>query len=209
LTATVRSNAFCGTTALFSLFINEFDRIFREIDDTEDLEADQELVQPDLSARSRERSDSSSGRARRRSRNSTLFMQSGADKLLESLNDQENGLYDGEETIFDDAQLDGNERQENGFRSNHSQASIEEDTTIRQHQQQNRHKLTIDITTVPSPARPAANHSNRSDQQPQKSPSVNSSIAASSPRLLYPDNPLRSPGVAPPISPRHAGRAPS
>jgi hypothetical protein len=196
---------------LFSLFINEFDRIFREIDDTDEAEAEPEPVQPDPTARSRARSDSSSGRARRRSRNSTLFMQSGADRLLESLNDQENN-YNAEEPISD-AQYIDHERQGAGFKSNASKPS-EEDTTIRQRphhqQQQNRHQLTIDIISAPSPARPSGTATrDRNEYQAQKSPSGHSSIATPSPRMLYPDNPLRSPGVAPPISPRHANRAPS
>lgn len=138
-------------------------------------------------------------------------MQSGADRLLESLNDQENG-YDAEESISDGHFMD-NERQEAGFKNSNPKSS-EEDTTIRQRsqqQQQNRHKLTIDITSAPSPARPsgASATRDRNEYQAQKSPSGHSSIATSSPRLLYPDNPLRSPGVATPISPRHANRAPS
>lgn len=126
-------------------------------------------------------------------------MQSGADKLLETMSDQENG-YDAEEAIFD--RHTGEHGQAAPSRSNHTTTSDED--TIRQHQ--NRHKLTIDITSAPSPARPKG--SSRNDHAPQRSPSINSA-AASSPRMLYPDNPLRSPGVVPPISPRHASRAPS
>lgn len=136
-------------------------------------------------------------------------MQSGADKLLESMSDQELVYYPAEENLATDEHF-AEERQEAGYRHNHSTA---EEDTVRQHHNQNKHKLTIDITSAPSPAR-TAGIATRSDyhhhqQQPLKSPSANSTNAASSPRMLYPDTTLRSPGVAPPVSPRHASRAPS
>lgn len=177
------------------MFINEFDRIFREIDVDDDQGIGAEAAEP--TSRIRERSGSSAGHARRRSRNSMLFMQSGADKLLEQMGD---GDLDGdaEEAIFGPQLI---ERGQAAFRShssnNDANTSASDEDTIRQ---QNRHKLTIDITSAPSHAR-HGHSANGNHGQPQKSPSVNS---ASSPRMLYADNngPLRSPG-APPISPRH------
>lgn len=184
------------------MFINEFDRIFREIDIEEDDELEQEqhaaAVQSDTNARSRQRSDSSSGRARRRSRNSTLFTQSGADRLLESMGDGDAG-EDAEEALFDPRLVERGHAafgRANGGSTGHATTSGHTDEdTIRQH---NRHKLTIDVTSAPSPAR---HPTNGHHGQPQKSPSAQS---AASPRMLYPENTnaLRSPGASP-VSPRH------
>lgn len=88
--------------ALLSLFINDFDRIFREVDpvDPEDPDEYKVPVVPEEDAaqagkeRHRTRSNQESS-VRRRSRNSMLFTQSGADRLLELTND-----LDGEQRLF-------------------------------------------------------------------------------------------------------------
>ena len=65
----------------------EFDRIFREIDAEEAAEDPIPTIQGGTDSQPRSRTSSAGGR--RRSRNSMLFTQSGADKLLEMVHDLE------------------------------------------------------------------------------------------------------------------------
>ena len=128
--------------------------------------------------------------ARRRSRNSTLFTQSGADRLLEMTSDLESAP-EGEEDAGYDSPSD-NERLR-AYQPSPDMHREGEDTITAKH----RHKLTIDVTA--SDGERGGGSSSRSDLG-QKSPSI---ASASSPRHLHAGHgALRSPGL--PISPRHA-----
>ena len=174
---------------MFSLFIVEFDRIFREVD-AEEAEHDLSGSEATHTPADRPRQRTHSSGARRRSRNSTLFTQSGADRLLEMTSDLEVSP-EGEEDAGEDSPSD-NERLRAYQPSPDMQRDRDgEDTITARH----RHKLTIDVTGSDGER---GGSSSRSDLG-QRSPSINS---ASSPRHLQAGNgPLRSPGL--PTSPRH------
>lgn len=201
------------------MFLNEFDRIFREVDDDEPGENDNEAGVDGQAASATggasPRPSSWQSIGRRRSRNSTLFTQSGADKLLEVVNDLEGersigihlsntlGSSRGPDILF----LAATEEEESHSESEQylsasgsqparsvSPAEGYNDETIKDNRQ--RHKLTIDVTNASGHSSQPLQYNGNASYPAQKSPSI---ASASSPRHLT--TPLRSPGL--PSSPRH------
>ena len=200
------------------MFINEFDRIFREIDEdeaAEDGETKPQVQDEHAPEQSSARQRTQSSGARRRSRNSTLFTQSGADRLLEPSSDLDGGSAfrilpkskccltsaspavapEEEDAYESESGADGGLYQHHNDHSRREGGGYDEETV-----KNRRHTLTVDVTPSDNVSYPSGDHWSQQQQGQPKSPSISS---ASSPRQhLYPNSPLRSPGL--PASPRHA-----
>lgn len=179
--------------ALFSLFITEFDRIFREVEPIDD-DADSGLS--DSKARRPPRHERADG-GRRRSRNSKLFTQSGADKLLEVVSDFDMG---GKASLYtmnclkltfctdspaEEDELTAPSRRHDVPRGASPALSVDDGRRDRHHRHNN---LTIDVAM------------DRASPAPSSQPRSPSNASAASPRHLH--APLRSPGLGLPTSPR-------